>query len=574
MTEEIVNQKSAALPDANHDYDRKAIGQKMVKASIVIPVFNKADLTKQCLTELARVTEDVSYEVIVVDNNSSDETAEFLPSLSGDIQVITNPENFGFAKACNQGAAVAKGKYVVFLNNDTIPRPDWLASLIREVDSHKDVAVVGSKLLYPNNTIQHAGVVISRTYGTPYHLFPGVSENFPAANTRRELQAVTAACMLVRKETFEKVAGFDEGFVNGFEDIDLCLRIRQIGKKVVYQPKSCLYHLESQTAGRKDHDQENAKRFIARWEHQWSDDEDLVAAQSGYFIQLDVFEGKFRSQLIPKHNMADSAARQRVVDLQQLLLGRACQPLVEMNDSQKIYDLLVPVECWPNDIGILEWVGKVCETLHCEQEAIQFWEKLLTIVDHANARLGLTRAMLKKGNLDEAQRHLDELKRVFAPRGEGWTLQGILSMQRQNFSEAKQEFEQALAIVGESKKARMGLGMACLGLGQSAEAWDIFEQVVSGDPDSVKAISCLIQAGTAMQRWEALAKHLIRFVERNPADCDIRFALAGVEFRAGQAKATEHLTWLRLVQPDYEGLEDLESLLLSSQSQGHLVSTS
>jgi thioredoxin-like negative regulator of GroEL len=245
-----------------------------------------------------------------------------------------------------------------------------------------------------------------------------------------------------------------------------------------------------------------------------------------------------------------------------------------MAEGQKIRDLLVDVEGWPSDLGILEWVGRVCETLCCEQEALQFWEKLLTIGDHPNARLGLARAMLKNGKLDEAQRHLDELKRVFTPREEAWTLQGILSMQRQQFSEAKQAFEQALAIERNHKKARVGMGMACMGLGETAEAWRMFDQMISVDPDDLETMCCLIQAGTALQRWEALARHLTRFVERNPADCNMRFALAGVEFRAGHSQeAMEQLTWLRLMTPDYEGLEDLEGLLHAAQTPGNLVST-
>jgi thioredoxin-like negative regulator of GroEL len=106
-----------------------------------------------------------------------------------------------------------------------------------------------------------------------------------------------------------------------------------------------------------------------------------------------------------------------------------------------------------------------------------------------------------------------------------------------------------------------------MGLDQSDEAWDIFEQVVSVDQDNIDAIHCLIQAGTALQRWESLGNHLAQFVERNPADCDMRFALAGVQFRAGYfEKAKEHLTWLRLMKPELEGLEDLEGLLQTSQA--------
>ena len=392
--------------------------------SIIIPVFNKMELTQQCLMHLAEVTQGISYEVVIVDNHSTDGTIEFLASLSGDVQVIRNSTNLGFAKACNQGARAAKGQYLVFLNNDTIPRVGWLEALVHEVDTYSDVDVVGSKLLYPDNTIQHAGVVFSRTFHTPYHLFSGVHENLPAVNVRREFQAVTAACMLVRKETFEKIGGFDEGFVNGFEDVDLCLRVRQMGKKVIYQPKSCLYHLESQTPGRKKYDDENLLRLIARWKHQWLGDEDFMAAQNDYIIRQEYSEEPKQPQLIPKYDVADSAVWQRAVDLQKLLLGRECQPLSEMTGGKEIRDLLVDVEGWPNDIGVLVWVGDVCERLKLEQEAVQFWQKLLTVGDHAHARLGLARTMLKNGNLDEAQIHLETFTRRFTPRVEGWLLTG------------------------------------------------------------------------------------------------------------------------------------------------------
>ncbi len=542
--------------------------------SIIIPVFNKVELTQQCLTHLANVTEGISYEVIIVDNNSLDSTGEFLQSLDGDVQIIRNSTNLGFAKGCNQGADAARSRYVVFLNNDTIPKKGWLKSLVDEVAEDPDVAVVGSKLLYPDETIQHAGVVFSRQLQMPYHLYKGVPESLPAVNKRQEFQVVTAACMLVRKETFEQVGGFDEGFVNGFEDVDLCLRIRQMGKKVVYQPKSCLYHLESQSPGRNANDDANARRLLARWEHQWLVDEDLVAYQDGYVFQQYFSEKKLWSRLVPLNDISHSAGWQRVVALQQLLLGQECQPLSQMPNSQKIYDLLADVEGWPSDIGILEWVCSVCEILHCEKEAVQFWEKFLAIGDHPKARLSLARAMLKKGNLDEAQRHLDELKRVFTPGEEGWSLQGILSIQRQEFFEAKHAFEESLAIEGTNRRARMGLGMACMGLGETAEAWSMFEQVVSVDPDDIEAMRSLIQAGTVLQRWEDLAIHLSRFIERNPADCAMRFALAGVKFRAGHSQeAMEQLTWLRLMMPDYEGLEDLEGLLHAAQSQDNLVST-
>ncbi len=547
---------------------------RTIECSIIIPLYNMVELTRQCLLNLAQVTTEVRYEVVLVDNHSTDGTNQLLSSLGGDVQIIRNPSNLGFAKACNQGARVAKGEHLVFLNNDTIPLKGWLEALLEEVRSHSDVDIVGSKLLYPDNTIQHAGVVLSRGPLTPYHVFHKASPDLPAVNIRKEFQAVTAACMLVRKKIFDELGGFDEDFVNGFEDVDFCLRVRQLGKKVVYQPQSCLYHLESQSPGRKKHDLTNAKRFIERWKHMWLVDEDLVAHQDGYIIQNGLNVEEFYSYLVPISMVKNLSTWTCVVRLQQALLGQACQPLADMPNRHEVRELLTNSDAWPNDIGILEWVGRVCVTLHCETEAEKFWEKLLLLGDHPNARLGLARAHLKKGNCNEAQQHLNALARHFKPREEGFTLQGILLMQQTDYVQAKQAFEQALALDDVSTKARMGLGMANLGLGQALEAWRNFEQILRTASDDVEAMRCLIQAGTALERWEDLVSHLLRFVERNPADCDMRYALAGCQFRAGLLdQAKQQANWLRLVKPGYKGLEDLVNLLQAARTEDHLVST-
>jgi cellulose synthase/poly-beta-1,6-N-acetylglucosamine synthase-like glycosyltransferase len=212
---QIVNLKYSVAPAST-------LANPRFKASIIIPVFNKLDLTRQCLTTLASLTTMPEYEVIVVDNASSDVTVEFLAELGGDVQVIRNPENYGFAVACNQGAKAARGEFLLFLNNDTIPTEGWLNALVDEIECHPDVAVVGSKLLYEDGTIQHAGVAFSRIVFTPYHIYRKFPADSPMVNRRREFQCVTAACMLVRRNVFEQVGQFDEGFKNGFEDVDLC----------------------------------------------------------------------------------------------------------------------------------------------------------------------------------------------------------------------------------------------------------------------------------------------------------------------------------------------------------------
>ena len=155
------------------------------------------------------------------------------------MQVIRNQDNLGFAKACNQGARAARGEYLVFLNNDTIPLNGWLTALIEEVRTHSDVAVVGSKLLYEDGTIQHAGVAFSREWFLPYHIYRGFDAHAASVSRRRELDCVTAACMLVRREAFEEVGGFDEGYRNGFEDVDLCLKIREKNRKTRSRRWTC-----------------------------------------------------------------------------------------------------------------------------------------------------------------------------------------------------------------------------------------------------------------------------------------------------------------------------------------------
>lgn len=233
--------------------------------SVIIPAFNKWEYTFKCLMAVAANTRDVDHEVIVVDNASSDDTAQALPLLDG-IRLQRNEKNLGFAKACNQGAAMARGQYLMFLNNDTEVRAGWLSSMVKILDGEPDVAVVGSKLLFPDGTLQHAGVVFAYAAPlpvNPFHLNYRRPESM--GGKRLTLHAVTAACMLVRGEAFAAAGGFDEGYVNGYEDVDLCLKIGQTGAKIVYTPESVAVHHESVSEGRFNGNVQNANRLNQRW---------------------------------------------------------------------------------------------------------------------------------------------------------------------------------------------------------------------------------------------------------------------------------------------------------------------
>jgi GT2 family glycosyltransferase len=235
------------------------------RCSVVLPVHNRAALTEQCLEALRADPPAVSFETIVVDDASTDSTAELLDRRGESITVVSRKENGGFAVACNDGAGAAAAEFVLFLNNDTIPKAGWLDTLVSYADAHAEAAVVGAKLIFPNDTIQHAGVVICQD-GLPRHLYAGFPADHPAVNKARRFQAVTAACMLVRRSTFDQVGGFDTEFRNSLEDADLCLRIGEQGHEVHYCPDSVLYHLESVSRGkRSDETEHNMRLFRSRW---------------------------------------------------------------------------------------------------------------------------------------------------------------------------------------------------------------------------------------------------------------------------------------------------------------------
>jgi len=464
---------------------------------------------------------------------------------------------------------VVKGKYLVFLNNDTIPQEGWLSALVDEVEQHSEVAIVGSKLLYPNNTIQHAGVVFSKKCLTPYHIFNSAPSDFKAANIRQEFQAVTAACLLIRKEDFESMSGFDESFINGFEDVDLCLKIRESGKKVIYQPKSVLYHLEEQTPGRKDPENErhNGRLFMDRWAEKIVVDEDCYTVSAGYANRYSSEKGALGLALKTFGTEVEKSQWEQVKTVQELLLKRrydSSQPLHEQIDATLRANLL-DASNWPEDVDVL---ATVCRLLECVESECEFLKRVLSLEENREAREQLATQALKHGELSEASQHVEALLALNPNDGSGLWLQGILAVQSLDYTKAVVSFQQAFTVGYDDKKAGLGLGMAWMGVGDASKAWDAFQTVMTAFPDNQDAVNGLIQSGTALQQWEELMYQLTRYVDRNPANCDMRFALAGVCYRAGKVvEARKHYETLQIFSPEYEGLEELGQRLQSSQEQ-------
>jgi GT2 family glycosyltransferase len=240
------------------------------RASIIIVAYGRRDVTEACLASLDAALGDAigdTWELVLVDNASPDDTLELLRAWGDVATVVALTENRNFSGGCNAGAAAASGEVLVFLNNDTVVGPGALEALVDQA-TEPGVGAVGPRLLYPDGTIQHAGVWMMREATgrvVPYHLFHHEPGDLPQAAVITDLDCVTGACLVVPAARFDALNGFDETYVNGWEDVDLCLRIRSAGDRIVYRGDVVIVHDEGATRGRQQGYSDNATVFYARW---------------------------------------------------------------------------------------------------------------------------------------------------------------------------------------------------------------------------------------------------------------------------------------------------------------------
>jgi len=223
-------------------------GHEKVEVSIIIPVFNQFQFTHACLASLQTIKERSALEVIVVDDCSTDETAEFVPRMQG-VVYLRNEKNSGFIASCNRGAEKARGKYLFFLNNDTIVTPGSLTALLGTFVEDPQAGIVGSKLVYPHGQLQEAGGIIWRNAsGWNYGKFDDPEK--PKYNYLREVDYCSGAALMIRKSLFQSLGGFDAKYAPAYyEDADLSFKVRKAGYKVFYQPLSKIIHYEGITGG-------------------------------------------------------------------------------------------------------------------------------------------------------------------------------------------------------------------------------------------------------------------------------------------------------------------------------------
>ena len=268
------------------------------KISIIIPNKDHIEDLELCLFSLTKRSTYKNYEILIVENNSEKpETFEYykkLPDRYPKVKVLTWEKEFNYSAINNFAAKQAEGVYLLFLNNDVeILTPQWIEEML-QICQQKDVAITGAKLYYPDDTIQHAGVVLGLG-GIAGHIMCKASREDPGyfgrTVTVQEISAVTAACMMIRTEDFWNAGGFDETFQVAFNDIDLCMKVRAAGKKIVFTPYAELYHYESKSRGLEDTPEKQFRfdKEVKAFEAKWS--EQLAKGDPYYSPNLSVTEG-------------------------------------------------------------------------------------------------------------------------------------------------------------------------------------------------------------------------------------------------------------------------------------------
>ena len=269
---------------------------KKPKVSIIIPVYNQFDYTYNCLKSILEHTEGIEYEIIIADDVSSDETIN-IKHFVKNINVVRNKKNLGFLLNCNNAAKQAKGEYIFFLNNDTNVQKDWLSTLLETIEKDHTIGMVGSKLVYADGRQQEAGGIIwNDASGWNFGRLDDPEK--PEYNYVKEVDYISGAAIMIRKELWEEIGGFDKRYVPAYyEDSDLAFEVRKHGYKVVLQPKSVVVHFEGISngtdlgSGIKKYQVVNNEKFFEKWKD--------VLEKEHFPNAQDVFLARDRSRTKP-----------------------------------------------------------------------------------------------------------------------------------------------------------------------------------------------------------------------------------------------------------------------------------
>lgn len=240
--------------------------------SVIIPVHNQFRLTYQCLASIILAADQTEFEVILIDDCSTDETIH-IESCVANLVTIRNEKNMGFLHSCNKAAVQARGDYIVFLNNDTMVSKSWLDELYGTFNRFDHVGAVGAKLVYPDGRLQDAGGIVWDSC-VPWNVGHGQDPEDPQYNYVRDVDYLTGAALAVSRSAWQQVGGFSKEYAPAYyEDTDLAFKLRAAGYRTLYCPQASIVHFEGQSngtsleSGIKQYQRVNASRFVSTWKH-------------------------------------------------------------------------------------------------------------------------------------------------------------------------------------------------------------------------------------------------------------------------------------------------------------------
>ena len=544
--------------------------------SIILSVQNNAEATQACLEAISANESDFSYEVIILDNGSTDTTPKLLAAIEGDVQILTQTEPLPYGRALNLAAAKARGEYLLFLNPATEPRPEQLKTMLTTAQKDSNVFAVGGTLTHSDQTIEHMGFAF-RDNKVPFSLYRNFPVNHDAAKRMRTMQAASAACLLVRQSSFEQIGGFDEQVPSSFADIDLCFRLRMSGGNILVTPEASVLYNGTTALTAESYSQQDLQQFLGRWANKITADGETLTAEDGYRIDWD-------ESGAPRYNKSETVTE-------------AQHSTGEHNAEWEVLAKLM--QSGTGTLDAIREFSELSQELNRAEEAEKIFADLKpdyqVSFEHARLLYHMENFELAAQKLKDITKHSQELSET--NRFEAWQLLGncwthlqrseeaeqayyhallenpsserpylglgSVALTEQNWQAAQYGFTVAAAHAPDSTKAHFGLGLALSARGKQETAAKEFSKLLDEQPSHPEALFNLYKIAMETEKLEIVEIPLKTYLENHPDDTDFLFNLAGLQFKMGQhTSAAETCRRVLSLKPEHvaakEVLQELE----------------